>query len=226
MVSALHYGDEHMAMLSLLLEPVHDEGAQLVAMYPYLKGRCHVVQIEKVVEWDNLIEATVYASIGEFSFAFFATDYHMHRARYVAGQQLAIELSALGLHIKEAERGFALEGQEAVEWLAKIGEEPELDEEGNVRPIRFDKSQLVGYFNHYESTPDEGEFSSPATQILPRQLLGVDCWECSIILCREEVGVEADVALPLYFRKDFFPNITEADPLTGWLWLSGRLAEG
>ena len=223
-VNSLIYDDSDIRILSLVALDKEKKNNLFMSTYPVTKGKSYDVIIDKVIEWDNQIEATVYCSIGEFGFAFFATDYYCNKELYVAGNKIAVDLSALGLNIEEGQRGFQFEGQQAIDWLAKIGKEPTYDNDGNVEPIKFSMENLVAFFNKNSKWPDEAEFQSPAEDLKSLSILDIDFFKTDVKICRRETDDgELIVSIPLYFRKEFLPSAQKGDPIRGWMWISGSI---
>lgn len=223
-IVSLYYGTSDIALLTTIAYNPKETTNEFASIYPVMKGRTHRVKIERVVEWFNHIEATVFCSIGEFDFAFFAIDYYLNKSYYVEGREIEIDLSALAMNVNPAQRGFDFTGQQAIDFKAKTGEKPEYDENGEVKPIHFDLTQLVAYLNTDEKAPDEAEFQSPVTNIADASILGVDFHKADIIVCRRETNDgELTISVPLYFRKDFLEAIEEGDPISGWLWMTGSI---
>ncbi len=223
-VFSLRYGTADIALQTMLAYNPKEAINELASIYPVMNGRSCQVKIERVIEWVNHIEATIICSIGEFDFAFFAIDYYLNKSYYVEGQELEIELSALGMNVKPGQRGFDFTGQQAIDFKAKTGEKPEYDENGEVIPIHFDLTQLVAYLNTDEKAPDEAEFQSPVNNISDSSILGVDFHKVDITVCRRDTDEgELSVSVPLYFRKDFIETISEDDPICGWLWMTGAV---
>ena len=104
------------------------------------------MKIDKVMEWDDQVEATICCSVGEIKFAFFAVDYYCNKRKYVVGQSMTIDLAALAMRVQEASHSFSFEGQQAIDWLAKSGRTPDYDENGNVLPVTFNLEKLVAFF--------------------------------------------------------------------------------
>jgi len=225
-VASLKFGENEMSMLTLLAYSPKSQTNLFMSIYPMLEGNVIRAKIEEVLEWDNQVEATIVCSIRNFEFAFFATDYYANKGTYNVGDTLSFELSALACKLEEAQRGFSFEGQQAIDWLAKIGQQPTYNENGEVEPVRFSLEKLVTYLNHDSKCPDEGEFQSPVTNLKSTSLLNIDFYKGDIFLHREEDESESggNLVLPLYFRKDFFPNVKESDPVRGWLWVIGQIA--
>lgn len=212
---------EDMSMLTLLAYSLESKTNYFISIYPKLHGKKILVKIEDVIDWDNQIEATVICSVGDFDFAFFATDYYANKRAYCVGDTLSIEIAALGCKVEEAERGFTFEGQKAIDWLAKIGKQPTYDEQGNVEPIRFSTEKLVAFFNSDDKCPDEAQFQSPISNLCTDRLLGIEFYKGDVCIHRDEDDNAMDI--PLYFRKDFVPSVRNSDPLRGWMWLVGNI---
>ncbi len=221
-VSTLWYGRTDIAMMTLIAYNPKESTNELASMYPVTRGRTYRVKIERVMEWCNHIEATIICSIGEFSLAFFAIDYSFNKARYVEEQELDVDLSAMGMKVEPGQTGFDLMGQEAINFRAKTGEEPEYDENGEVLPIHFDLSKLVAYLNTDDKAPDEAEFQSPVKNISDDAIFGVDFHKVDITVHHGEDDAE-DISVPLYFRKDFLETVKEGDSICGYLWMTGAI---
>ena len=222
-VMSIRYGNQRTSMLSLIAANRKAGTNNFVTTYPMLEGRNYDVIIDRVHVWDNQLEATVECHLEGFDFAFFATDYYVNKALYVPGSSLSISFAALGLHVEEAQRGFSFEGQQAVDFLAKTGDKPEYDKDGNVMPLHFSLENLVCYLRTRSKSPDEGEFQSPVHKNveLSRDFLDVP-FKCSVIsICNSLDDFEFFV--PLYYRADLLPDVKKNDPIRGWLWLTGEI---
>lgn len=223
-VSSLAFGEGDMKMMTTIAYDKKEDTNMFISIYPLCKGVPTKVKIDKVMEWDNQVEATICCSVGDIKFAFFAVDYYCNKRKYVVGQNTTIELAALAMRAQEANHSFSLEGQQAIEWLAKSGRTPDYDEKGNVLPVTFNLEKLVAFLNHDSKCPDEAEFQSPVGTIERTSVLGVDFFKTMIMIGRRETEEgELEVSVPLYFRQDFFPNVREGDPISGWLWVTGSI---
>lgn len=223
-VFSLIYGENDLKMLTLIVVSKSSGEALFMSTFPIARGVSFDVKINKVIKWDNQIEATILCSIGEFEFAFFAVDYSCNKSKYKVGKTISIDLSAWAIRAEEAERGFKLEGQDAIDWLEKIGEKPSFDENGNVNPIEFSLENLVAFLPKDPKCPDEAEFQSPVSDVESCSILNVDFLKTNIAICREQEESDLEVIIPLYFRKEFFPDIKQNDPLRGYLWVTGCLS--
>ena len=224
-VFSLAFGKGDMKLLSTIAHSRRDNTNTFMTIYPFCKGVPVEVKIDKVKEWDNQVEATICCSVGEIEFAFFAVDYYCNKRKYMIGQTIAIDLAALAMKVQEARRSFCFEGQQAIDWLAKTGQEPTYDNNGNVEPVRFSMENLVAFLNTDPKCPDESEFQSPVGPIEKVSALGVDFFKTMITIGRRNTGNgELKISVPLYFRQAFFPEVKEDDPVSGWLWLTGSIA--
>ena len=186
-VFSLMYGESDVRILSLIACSKEDNKNMYMSSYPVAKGKTFEVKIDKVIEWDNQIEATVLCSIDGFEFAFFPIDYYCNKNKYKVGRTISVELSALAMKAQEGQRGFQFEGQQAIDWLAKIGQAPTYDEQGNVEPVIFNMENLVAFIDKNSKCPNEAEFQSPGTGLDVYSLLDVELYKTNIMICRREI---------------------------------------
>lgn len=219
----LHYGNRDRTIAVLVAYNPLEETNDFVSAYPvFFDGTAYNVTIEKVVEWSNHLEATVYATIGEFGFAFFPTDYMGRKNKYIPGNTVSVKLSALAMKAEKAEKGFEFAGEQALSFLAKIGQSPQYDENGNVEPIKFSTANMVAYIASDDKCPDEAQFQSPVTKVDSFRFLGVGFWGCDIVVHRNDESA-GDIMVPLHFRREFISNLHDEDPIRGWLWMMGEI---
>lgn len=222
-IYGMHYGEGVMMMGSMIAECGKKGTNEFISTYPLLDGSKVEVIIEKVIEWDNQLEATIKCFCGDFHFAFFATDYFKHKVYYRVGSRLPLSLSALGIEVNEGERSFSIEGDEAVEWLKKMGKEPVYAKDGNVEPVKIGMEQIVAYVSIDSKCPDEALFQSPVKSLEDAQMLGIDFFKAQILIHRDEDGKE--ISVPIYFRKDFLPCVEVGMPIGGHSWLMGQIEQ-
>jgi hypothetical protein len=216
-VFSLRFNDNGIDFLSIFEKKDGKEASEFVSAYPYLPGNIVTVEIDTILEWDNQLEATVLCHIEDFHFAFFATDYYSNRDMYIVGSSVKLNLSALGLNVKLGEEGFSFEGQQAIDFLEKIGQEPEFNTNGEVEPLKFSLKELVAFLNKDDKCPDEAEFQSPIAKIEKISILGVNFNKGDIFINRDN-----DVVVPIYFSDAQLAPSTD-HPISGWLWLMGCL---
>lgn len=217
-VYSLRYGDGDLSLLSLIANSKKHENKVCVSTYPLMKGYPISVKIEKVVECDNLVEATVFASIKDFKFAFFATDYYVNKKEYIPGNSIVVDLAALGVEVDEARISFRFNGEDATNWYKKIGQEVTYNEYGDVSPVNFDEEKLVVFLPLDANAPDEALFQSPAS-MLSRSLELCDFGSAQITIHEFDSGEKLNV--PLFFQNDPMNRFNRNVPLRGNLWLTG-----
>ena len=219
-VFALLYGEGEIKWISLLAQ--YSDALHFVSCYPVLKPETKVkAKITGVEEWQNRIEATVTCELDDgMELSFFALDYAWNKQKYGVGLTMYVDLAALAYSAEEAEHGFSFEGQEAVDFLAKIGEKPTYDEEGNIKPVHFSTEQLVAFLNSHKEFPEDYEYQSPVYAVRRCDTLGVEMRSCVIAY-----RTDPRRYLPVYFRaaKPVAPET--GMPLRGVLWLQGKISD-
>lgn len=193
---------------------------EVISGYPYIQSKSSIrLTITEINEWQNLFEAVV---IGEtedgHSISFFDTDYYLHKESYQVGEVHDFSVFALGYDIEILkENSFSFEGQEAIEWLAKSGQEPNYDKDGNIEPVVFYLKELVAFLPIDENYPDDRQFQSPIKDIQTIQAFDKEFYKIKITIFRDP-----DIEIDLYCKKDFFdqkPQVNEA--IRGVIWLQG-----
>ena len=197
------------------------EHFEFVTCYPVLAPNIRIpATIVKVEPWSNLIEATVTCMIdNNLTVAFFATDYAWNKDRYIVGYILNLDLAALAYSAKEASRGFKFEGQQAIDFLCKIGKKPDYDEKGNMMPVNFSTENLVAFMNVNEDYPDDAQYQSPLETISYFKALNTEFTRGII-----SIKHDPDRKVPLYFKRDFLPDASSGTPVQGVLWLQGCIS--
>ena len=216
---SISYGDEDFGFTAIIASDKEEKTNLIQTFFPYYCAKKMRICVETVWVWDNLLEATVECRYGEFEFSFFAADYFAYKDAYMPGNEIEIRIGAMGMHVQEGDHGFSFEGQKAIDWLAKLGKEPEYDENGQVKPVHFNTEQLVAFIQTDKKCPDEASFQSPAGEIRERQFMGVDFYETEVIIYRDE----DEVSVPFVFRKDLVPDVKKGMPIRGGLWLVGTI---
>lgn len=217
--------DDHgtFAWQSLLSYDSRESIYNFVTCYPVLSSDRHArAKITAVEPWSNKLEATVFCEVdGQLNVGFFATDYVWNAQRYVVGAELDLCFSALAYNAEESKHEFKFEGQEAIDWLAKSGREPEYDENGNVRPVVFSLTNLVAFLDKGEEYPEIREFQSPIKNVHSFTLDEREFFYADAIFSREP-----DRQLTLYFAKKDIPHAKNGTPVLGMAWIQGCIYEG
>ena len=208
-----------MGMIALMLNNAKAKRIEFVCTYPFHKGIPHKLTIKKVAEWDNQVEAVVYAETEEMPIAFYATDYYTNKKRYVPGAELDIELAASAYKIVEGERETVLDAETSARMRSDMGIEPEYDKDGNVLPMILSNEKLVAYLPHNEEFPDDAEFASSIKSVEQVSLFGIDFIKAVISICHEP----EETYVPLYFKKEYLPNAKKGTLVRGFLWMQGKI---
>jgi len=208
-----------MSMIALLLNNEKDKRIDFVSAYPMHAGIKHRVKIADVAVWKNKLEAVVYADMENISIAFFATDYYVNKSRYVQGAVLDIELAACAYHVEEGEKEIVLDAKTSEKMRRDMGLEPEYDEHGDIIPIVLHNNKLVAYLSHDDKYPDDAEFASPIESVDDLSLFGIDFTKAIISISHEP----EETFIPLYFKKEWLPNVNKGCLLRGYLWMQGKI---
>ena len=220
-VIGLLFGKPELGFVSLFAANSGRRTNEILGIYPVASGVSLRVRIDEVIVWDNQICATIMCSINDYPFAFFATDFYNNKEKYIENEFLDIDLVAFACFAEEAERGFSFEGQKAIDWLAKMGEEPSYNEDGSVQPVNFSMEQLAAYLAAESKAPDEAQFQSPAGPVESMSFVNLDLLKTSIIIR----GEEGDFSVPLILRKELIPALEEGMPIRGYSCMIGKIVE-
>lgn len=208
-----------MGMIALMLNNAKAKRIDFVSTYPFHKGIPHKLTIKKVAEWDNQVEAVVYAETEEMPIAFYATDYYTNKKKYVPGAELDIELAASAYKIVEGESETVLDAETSAKMRSDMGIEPEYDKEGNILPMILCNEELVAYLPHNEEYPDDAEFASSIKSVEQVSLFGIDFIKAEISICHEP----EETYVPLYFKKEYLPDAKKGTLVRGFLWMQGKI---
>lgn len=202
-----------------------DDSMQLVSMYPCVReGAIIPLKITEIEEWKNGLEAWITGELEDERFiTFFDTDYAVNKDTYEIGKIYNFIIGGLAYFAKEPEsKGFKFEGQQAIDFKAKLGEDPEYDEEGNVIPIEFSTESLCVFIQSGD-VPDDAEFITTVDNIKTVEALGNDFWNFDIIYRGEEYN---EVKIPTFVLKSKENmSLDTATQLQGYLWLTGYLSK-
>ena len=131
------------AGIRILVETDDDQSKMLTATPVFDTTRCYPLVIEKVYVWENGVEASIKARFlnAEHSCViFYDTNYLENKDKYYIGAVCMFDLYAIAYRVKivpEEHRSFTFEGEKAINFHKKLGEDPQYDENGNPKPIVF-----------------------------------------------------------------------------------------
>jgi len=207
-----------------------DDGAELISGYPCATNGAYVhVKIEKINEWENGLEATIEGETDSGNLiSFFDTDYSLHKDEYKEGESYWFSLAGIVYSAEVLEKGaadFEFTGQQAIDFKAKTGEEPDYDEEGNVKPVHFSLDNLVAFFP--KECPDDAEFQSPlegtkkVTKFFGTKLIS----GYKITIYRNQSEEESDdIQIPVIIAQENLEGKPrEKKACRGMLWMHGHV---
>lgn len=220
-VFGLFFGDATLGFTTLIATNNGTKTNEVLAVFPVSAGLTHKVRIEEVMVWENQICATVRCSIDGFGFAFFASDFYLNKEKYLENEFLEIDLVELACNAEKGLEGFSFEGQDAVNWLAKMGQEASYNEDGSVQPVQFSMAEFVAYLALEAQTPNEAQFQSPVGPVENFSFVGIDLYKTSVIIR----GEDAEFKVPVILRKEFVPSLKEGMPIRGYSCMIGKIAD-
>ena len=219
-VIAVRTGDD-MGMLALVLNNEKQKRLDFICAYPMHRGMKHRLHINKVVEWESMVEALVFARTEVMDIAFFATDYYAHKDKYGPGSELDIDLAACAYMVEEGESETVLDENTSARMRKDMGIEEEIDENGHPLPLILHNDELVAYLPNSEKYPDNAEFASPVKSVKEVSLFGMDFIKAVISISHEP----EETCIPLYFKKEWLPDVKEGTLLRGVLWMQGQISD-
>lgn len=227
-VAILEYdkGDRESAIVirNVIAADNNKKSNSLVSGFPVIKGGNRItLKISKIQEWENGLEGWITAELVDGRcLTFFDTGFAINKDKYEIGKNYDFIIGALAYSAHEPEsKGFTFEGQKAIDFKAKLGEEPEYDENGNVKPIEFSTEQLCAFLQRGHA-PDEAEFISTVDEVRAVKAFGKDFWKFDVIYRSEE---DDGIKIPTFvIQSNENQSIQKAKQLQGILWLTGYLA--
>ena len=204
---------------------INGERNELISFYPEMNGSEISVTLTTIHEWGNGLEATLEGTIcnGEHHIAFFDTRYIAHKGKYKIGETYTFRVAALAGDCERLENPtFTMEGQQAIDFKAKLGEKPDYDENGNVKPLVFDMSGMVAFLQHSVAYPHVAEFQSPAVAVSVEKAWNREYYSIKIAVAHDEDDNE--VCIPLIAKKSFFKgDLSSGSPIRGIAYVMGFL---
>lgn len=202
------------------------ESNQFVSMYPVVRNGLNIsLQLCDISEWENGLEAWLTGELSDGrQIVFFDADYAIHKNEYEIGNTYNFVLGALAYFAEEPEsKGFSFEGQKAIDFKAKIGEEPEYDEDGNVKPVEFSTANLCAFLQFGSHAPDDAEFISTVDSAKTVNSF-------NNLFCQFNVIYKSDdsdeIKIPTYVQKnDKNKELEKAEQIQGVLWVVGFIAD-
>ena len=229
--------DSEKVRLQLLIG-VLEQGKRntLISAYPEGDGATVEVVLREIHEWSNGVEATLEGTMlgegeDERNVAFFDTRYVLHKGKYVIGNRYRFRLAAFcyddGEIMPEAERKIVVSGEQAERIYRALGQEPERESDGTVKPWTADQSSGTAYWSSSAAYPDDAFFQSPVfervglAKAFDRRYLVF-----TIAIARSTARDDVEVRIPLYARSEIFGTRPhKGDLIRGHMWLHGFLID-
>ena len=203
-----------------------DDSIQLISVYPCVKKGVQLsLKIAGITEWENGLEAWISAELpDERELTFFDSNYAINKDKYEVGKTYNFMIGALAYLADEPEqKGFFIEGQKAVDFRTRLGQELEYDENGKVKPIEISTESLCAFMQVCAS-PDDVEFISTVEKFETVDSFDDSFWKFHVI--NRSMDDEECDKIPTYIKKtEKNQNLDKATQLQGVLWLSGYLVE-
>ncbi len=205
----------------LVAENPEEQTYEVVTGYPFIQSKSIIkLKIIEINEWENLIEAVITGETKDKEkISFFDTNYFLNKETYEIGKIYDFSISAMAYAVEILEEtSFSFEGQNAIDWHAKLGEEPIYDESGNIEPVVIHLDNLVALIQADEDYPDDAEFQSPIKSMKTIRAFDQDFYKFKITVFRDP-----DIDIDLYAKADFFNRKPKINyPLRGYIWLQGK----
>lgn len=218
-VFSLESGNEEVETRALIV--TRDETNEFISLYPRIKGGAiYEVEIDNIYEWDNGIEAIISGYIEDKHVSFFMTDYYLYKNDIKQGDLHKFKLSAFAYNCSTLkEHSFKFEGQQAVDYLMKLGEKPKIDSNGDIEPVVFNLDNLVAFLQVNEKYPDDVEYQSPILSYKEVNTNGGKLYKFELTAFRDP-----DIIVPMYVKSDKIDFVPQIDlPVRGCGWLVGSL---
>ncbi len=200
-------------------------------------GRSYHLILDKVYVWENGAEATITAHFSDdkdFEITFYDVNYLENKDLYYEGVGYMFDLYAIAYNaqiVPEEERSFSFEGENAVNFNKKVGNETEYDENGNPKPIEFSLSNLHSFHQLKKELPEDASFQSPIKAVWKNiDFLGKKVHEVEIGLPYHNHDYEHDdkkhpLSVFIAERQDGISaeQLIEGEPLRGTIYLQGKM---
>lgn len=226
-VSVLEYdgGSEGPLVIRNVIAENEEKANTLASGYPVVRdGTLLPITITEIKEWTNGLEAWIEGELSDGRpITFFDADYALNKEKYEVGKSYDFIIGCLSYTAEEPEsKGFKFEGQQAIDFKAKMGEEPEYDDGGHVKAIEFSTASLCA-FMQVGHAPDEVEFISTVETVQEVQSFNKTFWKYDVVY---RADGDTEIFIPMYTVKtDENKSLENADQIQGVAWITGYLAK-
>lgn len=198
-------------------------------------SRSYHLILDNVYVWENGAEATIEAHFSDDKdchITFYDTNYLENKDKYYAGVGYMFDLYGIAYHaeiVPEDQRSFTFEGEKAINFKKKLGEEPEYDENGNPEPIVFQAANMHSFMQINDKIPEDATFRAPIMRVYDDvDFLGKKVYEVEIGISYRDID-KGDKRHPIsvYIASDSESKLSqrpvEDEPIHGVLYLQGKM---
>ena len=215
---------------------IEDKRIKLLTATPIFDtSRSYHLILDRVYVWENGAEATIEAHFSDDEdchITFYDTNYLENKDKYFLGASYLFDLYAIACQVyvvPENEKTFTLEGEKAVNFKKKLGEEPDYDENGNPKPIVFHTSCLHSFLQTNDETPEIAYFRAQITRVFKDiDFLGKKVYEVEIGMPYHSLDNDGKKhPISVYIAADTENKLTqrptEDEAIRGILYLQGKM---
>lgn len=215
---------------------IEDKNINLLTATPIFDtSRNYHLIIDKVYVWENGAEATIEAHFSDDEdchITFYDTNYLENKDKYFAGIGYMFDLYAIACQarvVPEDQRSFTLEGEKAISFKKKLGEEPDYDENGNPEPIVFQATNMHSFYQTNDQIPENAYFRAPIVRVYDDiDFLGKKVYEVEIGMpyhCLDNDDKKHPISV--YIAADTEDKLSqrpvEGEPIHGVVYLQGKM---
>lgn len=226
---AIGQKDDAVRLNALIAIVEEKKSNQVVSGYPECDGAEVRVKLTAIHEWAAGVEATLEGTVlgeAERPIAFFDTRYALYKGSYRVGETYTFRLAAFAYDAKvlsKSEREIRFVGAEAEKHRKVLGQEPEFEKDGSIKPLVIMMDEMVALLQSSNAYPDDAEFQSPIFKPIKKfKLFNTPFYRLEIAIARDE----SDIRIPLIAKQSLFSvKPKKGDPIRGHLWLQGYCIE-
>ncbi len=196
---------------------------ELISAYPWVsEGVQHQILLEKVLPWNNRLEAQIEATIKGMSITFFDTLYSQHKAFYRTGRYYSFILAGFAYSCAVFEpKPFEITDPTSIRILRNTGQ----GEEANLSQVKVETKGMAALLPIPEWDRDDYWFQAPVKEVTETELLGKKTWQIRATVLRD-LDENSDIDLYIYVTENTLadgnvPN--PGDDITGRMWLLGYM---
>lgn len=212
-----------------------DEKVNLLTAFPVFDSkRVFLMVLDEVQVWDNGAEATLIVHSAEdedFRITFYDTNYLENKDKYIKGHAYIFDIYGIAYHIgvvPEEERSLKLEGDKAVNFNKKLGQDTELDEQGNPEPVNISLAQMHSLMQLKDNMPEDASFRAPVNAVYDDiDFFGKKVHEIEITSPYRDFESEKEHKISIYSTAEGSNGFAErpevGTPIKGVVYFQGQM---